>query len=325
MKFNLPTNRILRFLFGTPVFGGVSPAAGIPADAKPISEKDDQTEADMSPGEEDDPAGGGSKDGASAEGSETDVSQDGGDGEGEEPADASSRGPSGTADTGRAATEVDEGVVKASAAAVSAAVEAVLASPDTEAGGRISVKFKPTITKEMLSSYQKKVDAGDEAEGLADLIGSVLSEALEVYDEKRVLPVETTVKEARRNAANDRRIAEWSRTNAEDASNPDLWKRMVEIYNEKVAKYGASRADRISMEQLSIMAKGDLPASKRGKAKAAPAAEAETQKAEALGSTRTPGSIGTIRGKANTPKKAAVGHAGDGYREHLKSGDRNLW
>lgn len=324
MTLKLHTNRILRFLFGTPVFGGVSPGAGIPADAKPISEKDDTTEADMSPGEGDDSAGGGDPSKVTtAEGSEEDSSQDGGDNPDGE--DASSRGPSGDRDTDDAATEVNEGVVRAAAATVRAAVDAVLASPDTDVPGKMAVKFKPTITKDMLTSYQKKVDAGEEAEGLADLIGAVLSEGFEIYDEKRVLPVEQTISEARRNATNDRRIAEWSRKNPDDASNPDLWQRMTEIYNENVTKYGARRADRVSMDQLAIIAKGELPANKRGRSKATPASEADTQKRDAVGSTKVPGSIGTIRGRGNSVKKPNVGHSGDGYREHLKSGDRNLW
>ena len=324
MKINLPTNPVLRFLFGTPMFGPVSPGAAIPADAKPISEGDDDATADMKPGgqDEDEAGGGTSGDGTGAEGSEGDTSQDGGD---TEDGDVSSRGPSGDQVTTDTATEVNDGVVKASAAAVRAAVDAVLASPDTEAAGRMTVKFKPTITKEMLADYQKKVDAGNEAEGLADLIGIALSEALEVYDEKRVLPVEQTVSEAKRNVSNDRRIAEWSRANPEDAANPDLWKRMVDIYNENVTKYGARRADRVSMDQLSIIAKGDLPSGKRGKVKAPAQSEAETQKRTAVAANKLPGQLGNVGGKSNSTKKASSSPVGEGYRAHLQAQDRNLW
>lgn len=319
---------VARFMARLSTFGPTVPNGSvIPSDAKPIPFKDDDVEMDMEPTTS--PAGDGAdKSGTSAEGSESEDSQGSGDDdEDDESGDDvdTSTGPSGD---DVPASEAEDSQLKMTAAAIEAAVDAVLSSPDTEAPGRMAVKFTPTITKQMMDEYQKDVDAGNEANGLAKLIGAALSEALEVYDEKRVLPIETTQSEARRNAANDKRIAAWAAANPQDAANPHLWQRMVERYNGYVAKSGARRADRVTMEQLAILAKADLPADKRkgAGAKGSPAPSTpESQKKAAIAAGKTPGSIGVVAPKATTPAKGKVGHEGAAYREHLKSGSRDLW
>ena len=321
-------NLIARVLARLSTFGPVSVGASIPKDARPISEADDKEVADMDPQTGAPLAGDGTADGGEVEGGGDNKPQ-GGDAEeseDDEPDDKdgeTSAQPSPDGGTTEGAQEANDGALRAASTAVRAAVDAVVAAPDTEAPGKMSVKFKPTITPAMMKAYEKAVEEGREAEGLSDLIGAALSEALESYDEKRVLPVETTVAEARRVSANNARISEWARKNPEDAKNPDLWAAMTKVYGEYAEKYGHRRADRISMDQLAVIARGELPAT-RGTKKGGKA-EAEAQKRAAVGAGKTPGAIGSVRPKATTPTKGSVGHDGGAYREHLKSGSRDLW
>lgn len=328
------SNHIARFLNRISTFGPVSTGAVIPADARRVSESEDSVQPDMAPTTQGALAGDGSRQGDVAEGSEGNPSPGGdtndGSADGQEPTGgdgdgASSAEPSPDGGTAVEAQEADDGAVLAAAQAVRAATDALLASPDTESPAKMTVRFKPTITPAMLKTYEKQVEDGHEAEGLADLIGSAISEVIDAYDEKRVLPVEQTVAEARRTARNNERIAAWAQANERDAKNPDLWAQMKSIYDDRAAKYGKARADRITMEQLAIMAKGELPASKRTVKAPAKGSEADAQKKASLGATKTPGTLGVIRPKAQAPVKGKVGHEGEAYRRHLQSASRDLW
>lgn len=319
-----PIRRIVaRVIARLSTFGPVSPGAAIPADAKPIKESEDDAVLDTSPAT--DRAGGGDEDDASAEGGEPKGSQGSGDDEDDESPDGdTSARPSDGNDTDPGATEADDGVLKAQASAVRAAVDALLSTPDDSPSGKLAIKFTPNITKEMIEEYEREVEKGNTAGALANLMGRALSEAMELYDEKRVLPVEQTLAEAKRNAENDKKVAAWAAANKEDAANPDLWAKMVEIYNGFVSTKGARRADRVTMDQLAIMAKAELPAASRGKRAKTPATP-EAQKREAIAAARTPGAIGVTKPKATAPAKGKVGHDGAGYREHLKQTSRDLW
>lgn len=325
---------ITRLLSRISTFGPAPRGGVIPADARPISERDDNVEPDMAPTTQGALAGDGSRKGDVAEGSEDDSSP-GGDTnddakDGQEPTDggddgASSAEPSPDGGTAERAQEADDGAAQAAAQAVRAATDALLASPDTETPTKMRASFKPTITPKMMKEYEAKVEAGQEADGLSELIGAAISEVIDAYDEKRVLPVEMTVSEAKRIANNNERIAVWAQANKKDAENPDLWSKMKAIYDDRAFKYGKARADRITMEQLAIMAKGELPASKRNAKAPAKGSEAEAQKKAALGATKTPGTLGVIRPKAQAPAKGKVGHDGEAYRRHLQSASRDLW
>lgn len=318
-----PIRRIVaRMIARLSTFGPVSPGASIPADAKPIPESEDDAVLDTS--KPTDRAGGGDDEDDTAEGGEPKGSQGSGADEDDESDDGdTSARPSDGDDTDPGATEADDGVLKAQASAVRAAVDALLSTPDDTPSGKLSVKFTPNITKEMIAEYEAEVEKGNTALALSKLMGAALSEAMELYDEKRVLPVEQTLAEAKRNAENDKKVAAWAAANKEDAANPDLWAKMVEIYNGFVSTKGARRADRVTMDQLAIMAKAELPAASRGKRAKAPTPEA--QKKAALGAARTPGAIGVTKPKAAAPAKGKVGHDGEGYRAHLKQTSRDLW
>jgi hypothetical protein len=309
------SNLIARLSF----FGPVSAGATIPAGARPMKESDDNTPADMDPETvERNQAGDGSAGGGDvAEGSGSDDSQASGtDGE----ADGETSGqPSSAGDTTSRAQKADDSVAQASAMAVRAAVDAVVASPDADAPGKMTVKFRPTITPEMIARYEKSVEAGKTAEGLADLVGECYSEMAAQYDEKRVLPIETATLEAQRVSKNNERIANWRDQNPEMAKDLPLWQAMGSIWQEYAAKFGVRRADRITLDQLAVMARGKIPG------KSSPKATAAAQKAEALAATKTPGTIGALRPQPAAGKKTAVGHDGNGYRNHLKSASRDIW
>lgn len=325
MTKNIP-NLIARLIARISTFGPAPVGAVIPKDARSIPEADDKEVADMDPQTGEPLAGDGSAEGGEvAEGSGDEPQGSGTEEEADEAADDgdTSAQPSSEGGTTQGAQEANEGALRAAATAVRAAVDAVVAAPDTEAPGKMSVKFKPTITPAMMKAYEKAVEDGKEAEGLSDLIGAALSEALDLYDEKRVLPVERTVAEARRVAVNNERISEWARKNPEDAKNPALWAQMTKVYGAYAEKYGSSRADRVTMDQLAVIARGEIPGTKATKKSGA--AEADAQKRAALGAGKTPGAIGSVRPKATAPAKGKVGHDGAGYREHLKQATRDLW
>jgi len=305
---------------------GPAPVNGavIPSGAVAISEKDDDTEADMKPTtqqDEDDQADG--ADGTVEGNASGDASGSGDAGDGTE----TSTEPSPEGDTTEGAQEADDGVAHSYAQAVRAAVDGLMASPDTDAPREMSVAFEPTITDEMMKEYEAAVEAGNGKKALAKLMGSVVSEALGFYDKKRVLPVEITVDATRRDKVNDARIAEWGTKNPVDAQNTALWAKMTEVYRAYADKHGRYKADRISMEQLAIMAKGELsPAERKGaKAKKPAESEPEAQKRQALGATKTPGTIGNVRPKAAGAPKPKVGHDGDAYRNHLKNESRDIF
>lgn len=335
---------IHRILMRLSTFGPSAPSGTIPADARPISEENDPVDPDMGDGKGE-AAGSGDakapKEGADGDaegsgqedpqGSGTDDDadpQDGSDGEGGD----TSTEPSPDAGTSAGATEAFDSAARVAAAAVRAAVDALVAQPDTGGPTKMNVRFTPTITSEQLKAYEAKVDAGKEAEGLSELIGSAVAQALSAYDENRVLPVEKTLDGMNVDRFNDQRIAAWEQANPEEAKDPALRQKMTETYvamRDKLIQSGVTPAEakrrltRVGLDQLAIIARAEVPVAKGAAKKPAQKTDPQTQKREALGATRTPGAIATLRKETGKAPAKGKGYDGASYRDYVKSQNRD--
>lgn len=302
------------------VLGPSSPGA-IPADARPIHESEDPTPVDDEP--ETVPASS-----TTNRDVETTVPHDADEGSDEstvdepqgsaEPqdADGTSTQPSPATSTEHGASEAAEGASDAIVSAVEAAIEALVSMPEAAAPTKRTFKFEPTITKEMMAEYEKSVESGDTAAALSKLLGKAVAEAFEVYDEAVVLPVLTKIQADKRESDNAKRVSQWSVRNPKRAADTALWTAMGEVYQSYATKYGASRADRISVDHIAILAEARL-----GRTRKSGSQPATKAKAQALAAQRVPGSIGTTRPGRSAAK--AVPYAGNDYRQYLKATNRD--
>lgn len=291
-----------------------------PGKGQELPEELDPTEPDMNPqtkGAGDDTTDPTESGEPGSEDSESSPGSDPADG-GETSATPSDGGEDPTA----VATEAGAGSVNETiVAALHAAIEAQMASAPEEDVRPRKIRFKPTITKEMLERYEKATNDGREAEGLSELIGMAIEEFGQALDGTIIQPMEKVVSEAKRKADNEARVAEWAAKNPKRANDTAMWRKMSEIYNRYATKFGRSRADRITVEQLVAAADAEngLRPSKPDAGGKAPA----SQKAAALAAAATPKGVGTIRSGKAPKSKPSVGYTGAGYREHLRSMQRD--
>lgn len=330
------TNLIRRFLARVSTFG---PVSAIPRDAKPLADAEDTVVPDMGAQGGKDEAGDAAPTGdGDAEGSASEDDAQGGSGDeepdepqaGDEDPDADpSTEPSSGEDATAGATEAGIGVDPNIVAAVRAAVDVLVSQPDATVPSKMKFGFEPDITAEDFAQYEKDVEAGKGPQALARLLGKAVSEALGSYDEKRVLPMEVTLDTAKRDAVNDRRISAWAQANPGLRENDKLWSKMQEVYSRYAqTKGGRHAADRISMEQLAILAAAEAgiplaPAKPNGKgAKPASKPDPAAAKRAAVGATKTPGAIATLSRGGQRPAKDK-GYDGPSYRDYLKANKRD--